>query len=209
MSSPAADAANSPSHGHIEAEFAHALGNLRAFLDGQLAFQPQPPPIPLSSTTAMLASQPLIGGSTTFQRAHIQTLRSLEQWSTVLNDYLNLLDGCCASHPMLRQRVAAITRRLLRLQLSGNLPQPSASSYPIPMAGLTALHSHQIGRNLQCITPFNSKQNVHLGAGSCPSGPCASNGPGMRSPDQHLVGTPSCSGILLPKVVDHRVHGNI
>lgn len=90
-----------------------------------------------------------------------------------------------------------------------NLPQPSASSYPIPMAGLTALHSHQIGRNLQCITPFNSKQNVHLGAGSCPSGPCASNGPGMRSPDQHLVGTPSCSGILLPKVVDHRVHGNI
>ncbi|XP_022648396.1 uncharacterized protein LOC111244990 isoform X2 [Varroa destructor] len=174
MSSPAADAANSPSHGHIEAEFAHALGNLRAFLDGQLAFQPQPPPIPLSSmaTTAMLASQPLIGGSTTFQRAHIQTLRSLEQWSTVLNDYLNLLDGCCASHPMLRQRVAAITRRLLRLQLSG-------------------------------------KQNVHLGAGSCPSGPCASNGPGMRSPDQHLVGTPSCSGILLPKVVDHRVHGNI
>lgn len=123
MSSPAADAANSPSHGHIEAEFAHALGNLRAFLDGQLAFQPQPPPIPLSSmaTTAMLASQPLIGGSTTFQRAHIQTLRSLEQWSTVLNDYLNLLDGCCASHPMLRQRVAAITRRLLRLQLSGSV----------------------------------------------------------------------------------------
>ena len=39
-------------------------------------------------------------------------LRGLECWSTVLNDYFNLLEMCCATHTLFKVRVDAIRKRL-------------------------------------------------------------------------------------------------
>lgn len=45
------------------------------------------------------------------------SLRGLERWNTVLNDYLNLLEMCCATHTLLKARVDAIRKRLHEVRL--------------------------------------------------------------------------------------------